>query len=62
MSNKTPKTRIQGRDARTGQFIPVSETKRRPATTVRERVPNPDHGDTGRGIVCIGRTRFTTIL
>ncbi|MFG0243660.1 MAG: hypothetical protein ACF8R9_12810 [Phycisphaerales bacterium JB054] len=48
MSNKSPKTRLQGRDARNGQFVPLSETKRRPSTTVRERVPNPGHGDTGR--------------
>lgn len=28
----------RGRDARTGQFIPVSEAKKRPATTVVETV------------------------
>lgn len=45
---KKPKSRIGGRDARTGEFIPVKETHERPATTVRERIPLPGHGDTGR--------------
>lgn len=31
--------RQQGRDARTGRFIPIKETKRRPATTVKETRP-----------------------
>jgi len=32
----------RGRDAKTGEFIPVSEAKRRPATTVVEKVkPRP---------------------
>ncbi|WP_256527293.1 hypothetical protein [Gilvimarinus sp. DA14] len=35
------KSRSIGRDARTGQFIPVSEAKRRPATTVVERIKKP---------------------
>lgn len=48
MSKQQPKTRIGGRDSRTGQFIPVEETKRRPETTQRERIPLPGHGDTGR--------------
>jgi len=33
------KTYPVGRDARTGQFIPVKEARRRPATTVVERIP-----------------------
>jgi hypothetical protein len=49
MSKKKPESRIGGRDARTGQSIPVEETRRRPDTTVRERVPLPGHGDTGKG-------------
>jgi hypothetical protein len=49
MSNKKPERRIGGRDARTGQFIRVEKTRRRPDTTVRERIPLPGHGDTGRG-------------
>lgn len=40
------KTTPRGRDAKTGQFIPVKEAKRRPTTTVVERVPKPGHGDT----------------
>jgi hypothetical protein len=43
-----PTTRIGGRDSRTGQFVPVKETERRPDTTQRERIPLPGHGDTGR--------------
>ncbi len=43
------KSHIGGRDSRNGQFIPVSETYRRPETTQRERIPNPGRGDTGRG-------------
>lgn len=35
------KTQTLGRDAKTGLFIPVAEAKRRPATTVVERVPLP---------------------
>lgn len=49
MSNKDRESRIGGRDARTGEFIPVKETYRRPDTTMRERIPLPGHGDTGRG-------------
>ena len=46
---KKPESRIGGRDARTGEFVPLEETRRRPDTTVRERIPLPGHGDTGRG-------------
>ena len=51
MSKKSSssKTTERGRDARTGRFIPVREARRRPATTVVERVPKPGHGDTHRG-------------
>lgn len=42
------KTTLRGRDASTGQFIPVEEARQRPATTVVERVPKPGYGDTGR--------------
>jgi hypothetical protein len=48
MSSKKPESRIGGRDSRNGQFIPVRETERRPATTQRERIPLRGHGDTGR--------------
>ena len=38
----------EGRDNKTGQFVPLKETERRPNTTTREIVPKPGHGDTGR--------------
>ncbi len=44
-----PKTRPIGRDSKTGEFIPVAEARRRPATTLVERVPKPGYGDTGSG-------------
>lgn len=48
MSNKTPpkapETSLKGRDAKTGLFIPVSEARQRPNTTVVERVPLPGKG------------------
>jgi hypothetical protein len=34
----------RGRDSKTGQFIPISEAKRRPSTTEIERVPIPGKG------------------
>jgi hypothetical protein len=43
---KETKTVTRGRDARDGQFIPVSEARRHPATSVVERVPKPGFGDT----------------
>jgi hypothetical protein len=33
--------RVGGRDTRTGQFVPVRETERKPGTTQRERIPMP---------------------
>ncbi len=44
MSHKKPETSLKGRDAETGQFIPVKEARRRPSTTVVERVPLPGKG------------------
>jgi hypothetical protein len=35
---------LKGRDARTGQFIPIKEARQRPNTTVVERVPKPGKG------------------
>jgi hypothetical protein len=35
---------LKGRDAKTGQFIPVKEARQRPNTTVVERVPKPGKG------------------
>ena len=46
---KDSKTTLRGRDAKTGEFIPVKEARQRPVTTTVERVPKPGHGDTGRG-------------
>ena len=40
------KTFDVGRDSKSGQFIPVKEADRRPATTTVERVPKPGYGDT----------------
>ncbi len=42
------KTHKVGRSAKTGEFIPVKEAKRRKATAIVENVPNPGYGDTGR--------------
>ena len=42
------KTFDVGRDSKSGQFIPVKEAKRRPSTTVVERVPKSGYGDTDR--------------
>ena len=37
---KKAKTHKIGRDAKTGEFIPVKEAKRRPQTTVVETIKN----------------------
>jgi hypothetical protein len=47
--SKKPHARLGGRDARSGEFIPLKETYKHPSTTVRERIPLPGYGDTGRG-------------
>ncbi len=36
---------LEGRDAKTGKFIPVKEARKNPEHTVVERVPNPGKGD-----------------
>ena len=46
--SKQPRSRLAGRDSKTGQFIPLRETYQRPATTEREHVPLPGRGVTGR--------------
>ena len=49
MAHKNPtssKTHVISRNSKTGKFIPVSEAKRRPATTTVERVPKAGYGDT----------------
>lgn len=35
---------LKGRDARTGQFIPVKDARQRPNTTTVEPVPKPEKG------------------
>jgi hypothetical protein len=37
-----------GRDNKTGQFVPLKETERRPQSTTREIVPKRGNGDSGR--------------
>lgn len=41
---KPPQSSLRGRDAKTGEFIPVKEARQRPNTTVVERVPLPGKG------------------
>jgi hypothetical protein len=41
---KERETSLKGRDAKNGQFIPVEDARKRPATTVVERVPLPGKG------------------
>jgi hypothetical protein len=41
---KERESTLKGRDARTGQFIPVKDARERPSTTVVERVPLPGKG------------------
>jgi hypothetical protein len=44
VAKKEPETSLRGRDARTGEFIPVKEARERPNTTTVERVPKPGKG------------------
>lgn len=44
MATKDRESSLRGRDAKTGEFIPVSEARQRPSTTVVERVPLPGKG------------------
>ena len=49
MSNKADRqSRLGGRDNKTGEFVPLRETERRPEQTSRERIPLAGFGDTGR--------------
>ena len=41
---KKGQTTLKGRDAKTGQFIPVEEARKDPKHTVVERVPKPGKG------------------
>ena len=54
--HRQTKTFSLGRDSKTGRFVPVSEAKRRPATTTVERIPKAGHGDTARVKRTSGRT------
>lgn len=47
MASKERQSRLAGRDAETGRFIPVEEARERPKTTVVERLPLPGHGTEG---------------
>ena len=40
------KTFPEGRDSKTGRFLPEKEAKRRPSKTTVERVPKSGYGDT----------------
>lgn len=42
-------TRTGHRSASTGRFVTAGQAKRNPAGTVRESIPKPGRGDTGRG-------------
>jgi hypothetical protein len=42
--SKRGSSSLRGRDAKTGEFVPVSEARARPATTMIERVPKPGQG------------------
>lgn len=44
MARKEPTSSLRGRDAKTGHFIPVDEARKRPNTTVVEKVPLPGKG------------------
>jgi hypothetical protein len=41
MSAKKPETHKIGRDAKTGEFIPVKDAQRRPSTAVVETIKRP---------------------
>jgi len=45
MGKKEPTSRLAGRDARDGRFIPVKDAKKDPDHSVVERLPLPGHGD-----------------
>jgi hypothetical protein len=42
--SKKGTTRLAGRNAGDGRFISVADARRRPNTTVVERLPKPGHG------------------
>lgn len=46
---KETKTHTVARDSKSGRFVTNEYGKANPKTTVRESIPNPGRGDTGRG-------------
>ena len=44
--SKNAKTFPIGRDAKTGEFVPVKEAKQHPITHTVERMPKSGYGDT----------------
>lgn len=48
MSMAKRQSRLAGRDNRTGEFVKLKETERRPGSTTREHLPLPGFGDTNR--------------
>ena len=48
MAKKEPHGRKGARDSKTGEFIPMKDADKRPATTQKEIIPFPGYGDTGR--------------
>ena len=42
-------SRLAGRDNRTGEFVKLKETERRPGGTTREHLPLPGFGDVKPG-------------
>ena len=48
MSNKDARTFPLGRDAKTGEFIPVKEARQHPNTSTVERIPKSGRGDESR--------------
>lgn len=47
-SRKEPTSRLAGRDAGSGQFVPVEQARRDKQGAVVERLPLPGHGENSR--------------
>ena len=48
MSNKDSKAFKLGRNAKTGEFVPVEKARNNPDRYVVEHIPKAGYGDTGR--------------
>lgn len=46
---KERQSRLAGRDNKTGEFVKLKETERRPGSTTREHLPLPGYGDVKPG-------------